>query len=261
MKKLTLKGLGALACLIMSLLMVKPVNADVIWTPNDDFMNEHYQECEQLERMYIANGGEGYVEIKKNPKSKETVANVENGTEFYVSFTYKDDKDRVWGVVEYQDSTGWIIMEKLAVIYDDISFMEEHKGDIQAYRGEFDDFDPGEELIQFYQYPGSGTPQSAMNLQEERPEFDYAYEDSEGRLWGHVNYYYAHRGWICLSDPINANIPGSKEEPEVTLIPPTAELPDIIGSPASTEIIILVLLVAAVVIGTGVMIRIFWKKK
>jgi hypothetical protein len=261
LKKISIKRLGLLVGLMMTFIITKPAQADVILTPNDDFFHEHYEECEQLLRSYTVNGEEGYAEIKKYPKSKETVANVENGTEFYVSFTYTDDKDRLWGVVEYDSLTGWILMEDLAVIYDNISFMEEHKGEMQAYRGEFDDYNPGEELIQFYQYPRSGTAQSAMNLKEERPVFDYAFEDAEGLLWGHVNYYYTHRGWICLSDPTNANIPESKGQPEVTLIPPVAELPTQLGSPLRLELMLTVVLVVTVVIGTGVMIRIFWKKK
>ncbi len=261
MKKIYIKVLGILACLVTACFITRSAQADIIWTPNDDFFNTHYEECKQLERSYIANGAEGYIEIKKNPKSKETVENKENGTEFYVSFTYTDEKERVWGVVVYEDSTGWVLMKDLVVIYDDISFMEEHKGDIQGYKGEFDDYDPGEELLQFYQYPGSGTAQSAVKLLEDRPKFDFAYEDKDGRLWGHVKYYYSHRGWICLSDPTNATIQGSEVQLQVTIIPPAEELPEPSDSRVSTEIIILAILVIAVVIGTGVIIRIFWKRK
>ena len=108
MKKSYLRGLGIIACLVMVLLMSKSAQADLIWTPDDDFFEKHYEECEQLLRNYTANGEEGYVEIKKDPLSKETIENVKNGEEFYVSFTYTDKKGRVWGVVEYDDSTGWI---------------------------------------------------------------------------------------------------------------------------------------------------------
>ncbi len=260
MKRLQLKGLGIIICLVMALLMSKQVQADVIWTPNDDFFEKHFDECEQLLRSYTANGEEGYVEIKKDPLSKETVENVRNGTEFYVSFTYTDKKGREWGVVEYDDSTGWILMEELSVIYDNISFMEEHKNEIQYYRDEFDDYVPEEEPVQFYQYPGSGKSISAMDIKEDKPEFIHVYEDAEGRLWGYVGYYFANRGWICLSDPTNANIPSSQEQSEVTIIPPTTELPDP-GSSISTEVILIAALVVAVVLGTIVIIRFFWKKK
>ncbi len=260
MKRIRLKGLGILACLLIALLMTKSVQADVIWTPNDDFFNEHYEECERLLRSYTANGEEGYVEIKKNPRSKETVKNVENGTEFYVSFTYTDEKGRIWGVVEYDEGTGWIIMEDMLVIYDNISFMEEHKDEIQAYQGEFDDYVPEEEPVQFYQYPGSGMLISAMDIKEDKPEFSYIYKDAEDRQWGYVAYYFSHRGWICLSDPTNASIPGSQEQPEVTTIPPITELPDP-GSSVSTEVILIAVLVVAVILGTVVIIRLFWKKK
>ena len=260
-KSISIKGLVMLAFLVTVLFIARPVQADIIWTPNDDFFNAHYEECEQLERSYTANGEKGYIAIKKNPNSKETVANKENGTEFYVSFTYTDEKDRVWGVVEYDDSTGWILMEELVVIYDDVSFLEEHKNEFQAYQGEFDDYVPEEEPVQFYQYPGSGASISAMQIKEDKPEISYTYKDSEDRLWGYVNYYFKHRGWICFNDPTNASIPGSKVLPQVTVIPRTSELPKPSGFFASTEVILLAILVIAVVIGTGVIIRIFWKKK
>jgi hypothetical protein len=256
-----MKGLGIISCFMIALLMSKPVKADLIWTPNDDFFEKHYEECEQLGRSYTANGEDGYVELRKDPLTKETVENVKNGAEFFVSFTYTDKTDQVWGVVEYDDSTGWISMEDLTIIYDNISFMEEHKDEIKAYQGEFDDIDLGEEPIQFYQYPGSGTSISAIEIKEDKPEFSNTYEDTEGRLWGYIAYHLAHRGWICLSDPTNANISSSKEQPEITIIPPTTELPDPAKSAVSMEVILIVVLVVAVVLGTAVSIRVFWKKK
>ena len=259
--KNNIKALIILACVLNMLFITKSVKADIIWTPNDDFFIKHYEECERLERSYIASGEKGYVEIRKNPLSKETVANKENGTEFYVSFTYTDKRDRVWGVVEQDDSTGWILMDELVVIYDDVSFLEEHKDDIQAYQGEFDDYVPEEAPLQFYEYPGSESPVSAMEIKQDKPEFSYTYKDEEGRIWGYVNYYFKHKGWICLGDPTNANITGSKEQPQLTIIPAASKLPEPSNSSVSSEIIILVILVVAVVIGTGILIRIFWKKK
>ena len=250
-----------LGCLLATLFITGTVRADLIWTPNDDFFNKHFEECERLGRSYMANGHNGYVEIKKNPLSEETIANKENETEFYVSFTYTGPSDRVWGVVEFDNSTGWIVMEDLLVIYDNISFMEEHEGDIEAFQGEWEDYVSGKEPVQFYPYPGSGKSTSAMDIKEDKPVVSYTYEDDEGRLWGYVNYYFSHKGWICLSDPRNANISGSKEAPQATLIPKASELPDPSYPLFSRDILVIVLLVAAVVVGTGMIIRIFWKKK
>lgn len=261
MKKFHLRGLGILACLVMALLMSKSAQADVIWTPNDDFFEKHYEECEQLGRSYTANGEDGYVELKKDPLSKETVENAMNGEEFFVSFTYTDKRGIVWGVVEYDDSTGWIRMEELLIIYDNISFMEEYKDEIKAYQGEADDIELGEEPVQFYKYPGSGTSISAIEIKEDKPEFSYTYEDPEGRLWGYVAYHFANRGWICLSDPTNAMIPASQEKSEVTMIPPAAKLPDPSDSAVSKEVALILVLVVAVVLCTAVAISVFWKKK
>ncbi len=261
MKRVYWRGLGIFVCMMLILLLSKQVQADVIWTPNDDFFNKHYEECEKMLRSFTANGEKGYVEITKDPISMVAVKNVSNGTEFYVSFTYTDKKDRVWGVVEYEDSTGWILMEELTVIYDNISFMEEHEDEIRAYEGEFDDYVPGKERIQFYEYPGSGMATSAMDIMEDKPEISYTYKDAEGRLWGYIGYYFAHRGWICIDDPTNANIPGSEKQPEATIIPPATQLPDPSGSLISLEVVLTAVLVVAVVLATVVIIRIFWKKK
>ncbi|MDF2484185.1 MAG: hypothetical protein K0R46_353 [Herbinix sp.] len=261
MNKIKLRYFGVLACLVIALLVSNTAQADVLWTPNDDFFMKHYEECESLGRSYTANGEEGYVGIKKNPESKETLVNKENGSEFFVSFTYTDQKDNIWGVVEVDESTGWVLMTNLVVVYDNFSFIEEHESEFQAYEGELDDYEPGEDPFQFYEYPGSGTPISWMNLQEERPEFTYTYTDSEDRKWGYVGYYFGHGGWICFSDPTSANLAAIQDHPEITIIPPSTEMPLKTTPVISTEVILLVVLVAAVVLGTALLIRIFFKKK
>ncbi len=262
MKRTIFRGLGMLLCFLMVCLSWRTARADVIWTPNDDFFLKHYSECERVERSYLANGQVGYITIQKDPLSAEIVERKENGTEFYISFSYIDKKGKEWGVVEFDQKTGWIPMEELTVVYDNISFCDEHEDELQDYQGEFDDYVPEKEPLVFYEYPGSGSPEGWMEVQQEKPEFSRTYEDSEGRLWGYVGYYFAHRGWICLCDPTNTEIPAFGDGQEVTIIPPAKELP--VESPdgkISPEAILLILLVAAVVFVTGLIIHIFWKKK
>ncbi len=262
MKRCILRGSGALLCLLAMCFLCRTARADVIWTPNDDFFMEHYSECENVARFYLANGEKGYVTIRKDPLSGKKAGSKENGTEFFVSFTYTDKKGKEWGVVEFDESTGWIQMEELTVVYDNISFCAEHENEFQDYQGEFDDYVQGKEPLQFYEYPGSGTPKSSMELQQDKPEFAYTYQDPEGRRWGYASYYFAHRGWICLSDPTNAELPAFRSGQEVTITPPAKELPA--RSPdgkISLEVLVLIVLVLAVVSVTAFIIHIFWRKK
>jgi hypothetical protein len=192
MKRYIFRGSGALLCLLAMCFLCRTARADVIWTPNDNFFTEHYSECENVARFYLANGENGYVTIRKDPLSGKKTGSKENGTEFFVSFTYTDKKGKEWGVVEFDESTGWIQMEELTVVYDNISFCAEHENEFQDYQGEFDDYVQGKEPLQFYEYPGAGTPKSSMELQQDKPEFAYTYQDPEGRQWGYASYYFAH---------------------------------------------------------------------
>lgn len=259
MKRFT-KLFGVIICLTMVFCMSRQVKADIIWTPEDDFFEKHYEECKQLLRNYTANGEEGYIEIKEDPTSKKTVENVKNGTEFYVSFTYTDRMSRVWGVVEHEKITGWILMKDLLVIYDNISFLEEHKDEIKTEPVEFDDTKLDGRPVHFYQYPGSVGTAGVPLKKEEKPQISSTYEDSEGRLWGYVSYYFASKGWICLSDPTNAELQGSPRQPGGIVIPPATSIPKPANAPIRTEVILITVLVTVLVLGTVVAIRIFWKK-
>lgn len=201
-----------ICALLTACLLSVSALADVIWEPNDDFYQKHYEECEYLGRSYYANGQEGFVRAFETPEAKKTVETcLENGTELYVSFTMEYEGE-TWGVVELgEGKTGWVLMDALMLIYDNQSFMEEHEAEFRPYDGSFEELCTSEnQRVIFWSYPGSGQIRGDFetlhqNYNSLNP--DVTWTDEEGRVWGHVGYYMAARGWVCLSDPGNESIP------------------------------------------------------
>lgn len=259
-----LKGCMGFLLFLLFISVPKEAKADLIWTPNDDFFSKNYDDCEHEGREYTANCEMGYVSMYQSPGSHNKITNYVNGTVLYISFTYKDKKN-TWGVFqENRDAnltgekpiTGWICMDQLVVVYDNISFTAEHKSEFKEYNGEFDDFTyDNETRIPLWTYPGSGVILYQF-LIDGTPNFEYTYKDKDDRLWGFVN-----SGWICISDPTNENIPSIGAKSPAKLIPadPEAAADASIGDNRFV-LLLLTVLVAALTIVTGILIRIFWRK-
>lgn len=194
--------------------------ADLIWTPQDSFYEEHDRDCDYVGRRYYANGDKGYVTVMQRPGEGAILDFIPNGEIFYVSMSYDKGGSGTWGVVQYKmDSnnkpvadysweegatTGWIDMDSLVVVYDGKSFAEEHAAEIRKT----DDASmlkvtmPDTGRIYLWSYPGSEAPYDQLNSLENQIEFDQTYEDPDGNLWGHTGYYYGRRDfWVNLSDP------------------------------------------------------------
>ncbi|MDE5866504.1 MAG: hypothetical protein K2H31_07890, partial [Lachnospiraceae bacterium] len=117
--------------------------------------------------------------------------------------TYEDEQGIVWGFPsELEEKSGWVPMEYMKVVYDSISFMEEHSSQIENRNG-FLDESHKDDTIYLWKYPGSDGG-SSVNMQnwENMPDYSSVYVDEEGRSWGYVGYFYGYRGlWICLDNP------------------------------------------------------------
>lgn len=204
-------------CTVLAVcLLAVTASADLIWTPPDDFYNTHANQCEHLSRSFYTNGVEGGVALYEKPGGKNITV-LENGVALFVSFTYEKD-GTVWGVVEYGENreTGWLDMKDMLLIYDNQSFTEEHEAEFKTYDGSFDELCKSvDQRVIFWSYPGSGQivadfkylTQSYSALQP-----DSVWTDADGRVWGHIGYYMAARGWVCLSDPANENLPVTERE-------------------------------------------------
>ena len=260
-----------LLCILLLFCFSLTAFADVIWEPMDDFYSSHPDECEYEGRTYIANGEKGYIEIFESPDSNNVIDSIENGNMFYVSFIYSS-KAGDMGVVEYavedgkvtasyghneKVKSGWIYMSKLAVKYDNTSFMQDYGEKVENFEGNTAEYIKAGTEVYFYSYPNSGEVETSLET-DESFSVSAVYTDQNGRIWGYVNYYYGIKNcWVCLSEPENGETP-EIEQDKTELIPPSAPAE---ASEGISATVLIVIIVAAVVIITVVLLLIFWKKK
>lgn len=255
-----LAGIFAFAALIISNCPIS--NADVAWEPDNNFYRRHAEECKLVrKRDLIVNGPGGKATAWESPVSARKVAELENGSEVDVEYIYTDKRGYTWGIVYLRGNAGWMPMDYLITEPGLSSFIAKHQDEYQEYN---DDFvvPEGVERIYFWSYPGSGKVIRFAGVNSGEPiHVATAYTDKDGRQWGYVGYYQAMSGWICMSDPSNDQIPVNEEDAADVVIPPE---PTVIIEPQSegtTGLLLVTLLVAAVVAGTIVLVRVQFRKK
>ena len=269
----------SICVLAITLMLMFPViaYADYIWTPSDDFYDNNQNKCDNLGRTFYANGVRGYVSVKKEPGSNSEIGAITNGLKYYVYSTY-DLGDERWGLI-MPDAwsiappigvhTGWVLMDQLVLVYDNISFDEEHGNEFYVCSGDYAALFEVDELV-FWRWPGSGEIAMVHDDPADRsrePARSWlaptsAYMDSEGREWGKIPYFYASRYmWVCLSDPGNSDIPVFNPAPIPELYPPAD--PGELSTQGIwiSEYLTTIIIVAVLVIGAAVLIRILWKPK
>lgn len=191
--------LGGFLCYMLCTFSVR---ADVIWEPHDSFYEEHFSECEYVDRVFTANGPDGVVILYASPVSDRKIATWENGFKAYISFSYEDENGTVWGIYEDvgNSKTGWMPMEYMDVVYDRISFAEEYGAEFQVQDGTLDEQYLGKSVY-FWDYPAA-PDHYLVTLEGYLPEYYRTYVDGEGHTWGNVGYYFGHKKvWICLDQP------------------------------------------------------------
>lgn len=251
-----------------------PALADVIWEPEDDFYAAHSDECAYVNRSYILNGPEGYVELFRAPGQSAAADRLPNGAVLRVSFVYPGESP-AWALVEYArdgdgggqnayghgSSTGWIAMDSLVVQYDSQSFQEEHAGELRPYQGESLDALPKDGAVQFWAYPGAAESYE-MTLDSsymERPEFDLVYTDPDGRLWGHCVYYMGNRDfWICISEPTETDLPVTEIHYDLT---PAADPTDIPAPSLLARPMVLAGILVATVAAVTLLLLVRYRRK
>ena len=265
--------LGMMTCFLFCTISV---HADLIWEPQDGFYEKHSSECTHVNRQFIADGPDGVVILYKSPESAEETARWENGYQTWISFTYEDEQGIVWGFPsESDEKSGWVPMEYMKVVYDSISFMEEHSSQIEKRDG-FLDESYKDDIIYLWKYPGSDGG-SSVNMQnwEHMPDYSSVYVDEEGRSWGYVGYFYGYRGlWICLDNPTaeykelypnGAPQYGAEDDKEIKggEIQATENLSTERIKPQTNQrtIVVMIVLVAAVVLVTIALLVMLKKRK
>lgn len=254
------KLLALLTVLLLLVTMVTPAFADVLWMPRG---NASFEYDAVLNRAFLTNGGDGYVTVYTAPNSMSKVANLANGTRFYVVYTREEKDGSLWGLgyeAGADGAEGWVPLADMALIYDHVSFEEDHGAEFESYDG----FADGLTEACTYSYPGG---KYEMTVEKWGGDdfilsdcFDIVYTDANGLRWSYVGYYFGVKNfWVCLDDPMNENL-GVETTQTVfqvrgegtPVVPPAANVPQTGGFPVWTVPVVLVIVVALV---TAVIVR------
>ena len=119
----------AFVILAVCLLLVSALgaHADIIWEPevvvepdivvDNDFYLQNWGDCkflEEHEQQFRANGGGGFVSVKKAPYSEGEIAVIKNNEICTILCTIegkREGKAETWGLA--QDHEGWVPMDQL----------------------------------------------------------------------------------------------------------------------------------------------------
>lgn len=204
----------------MSSALLLPVQADVLWVPdNNRFFDQHYNnnEVEHHGRRYQVNSPEGFITVWDAPDGSIVKGQFINGDKLWVQWIYED-----WGLIAHygEDKTieGWLDMKDMVLLYDHTAFAEDYADQIQPYNGEFADYDGEDKVFNFYEYPGAPEICHWMTATTKFvPELTGAYTngdsviqsvfvDENGLTWGYLGYHYGRiDAWFCLDDPDGIN--------------------------------------------------------
>ena len=195
------KTAAAILCLILVFSLGASCFADSIYVPDNDFYNLNHGQCQIHDRRYVAAAGSC---AQKTPVNSTLAFELKENFVYNVAVTYTDGKGVVWGCVEEDNKvmgkSGWLPLSSLSLVYDDISFTEEHGKEFSSGEGFSPDLSGG---AVFFEYPsspekwvrGSGTGFSDISYAD-------SWVDENGVTWLHVIYYYGMRGWICADNPL-----------------------------------------------------------
>ena len=250
MKRRLFSLLFALAAAFTALTV--PVSADIIWEPEDNFYKKHQDECTYVGRQYEMAGYDGAVTIWRAPGGT-ALKTVPNGERCTVDFRWSGS-GTAWGFVS-GNYGGWVPMDDLSLVYDSQQFMEDHEAEIIS-----DDPVPVEfHSAVLYAYPGGPAGRVMEEDAAYMPfseTFSAVYTDENGLRWGYVGYYMGRQNsWVCLDDPMNETL-------NTNVVPVAPSAAQLRGSATVTPgaggrlpLILAGVLVAAVVVATGFIIR------
>lgn len=195
--------LAILMALLLVLAIAPAVHADVIYVPEDPFLEEHFSECSRVDRVFRALTE---VKVYESPVSDRLVRTVSEGDVMPILYEFTDSRGNRWGYAEWftENTAGWLPLAYTEVVYDSISFQEDYGHTFQVEPGALGE-EYAQSVVWFWDYPGSETG-TEFNMKawsgDWMPEYNTVYRDAQGRKWGFVGYYYGMRSfWICLDYP------------------------------------------------------------
>ncbi len=253
---------NAVAAFLLVFCCIVQAGADVIFEPRDSFYESHREQCEYHDRSYTANGPNGAVKVYESPISDSVRATVDNGEELYISFLYTDEEGRTWGHTERWDSdvAGWVPMDYLLLIYDEISFMEDYGDTFLEEEGSLGAEFAGQ-TVYIWEYPGSTSAYQITVDGGYLPGYQAVYVDANGNRWGRVGYYMAMRGWINLDAPgadFDTLYPNGLEEEQKPEQTPVTEQPsedpavEIVPHAPKSMLVVVAVTAAAIVVVVAV---------
>ena len=262
------KYVFAVFAVIVCLICLCPTPSSVAYAdaivegPANEFYDEYESLFVYLDRSFIANGEAGSMSVKIAPGSEDVIANLENGKEVYMRCSCLYDGD-FWGYAFLY--SGWARLDQMLVLYDYVAFAEDHSDELYLYGGDYKEIKETRSAI-IWPWPGADEPLWTLeDLDADSFSVSYAYKDGEGREWGFVSYLYGSTNiWVCLSDPLNRDIPAFSPTPAPYIWVSETEHVDIkqyAQENKSPAVAFIIILVAALVAATAVLIRVFWKRE
>lgn len=259
---------SAVLTLLLLLALTPPAYADIMWEPDGNrFYESHRGECEYNTRSYYANGPEGFVTAWDAPDGGVVQAQYQNGEALWVGYTWQD-----WALIsrweDGKETTGWVPLAELSLIYDYLSFQEEYADQIKPYNDEFGNYAGDAKVVNFYEYPGAPEVDESFEVDGgmdvlgcltgsgESPSYiGSIFVDEDGRTWGFINYMYGYRNaWFCLDAPDGEDFPVREvSAPELTPAQ-TPVLPAVSYTPY-------ILVAVAVAVTGGILVFFYGKKR
>jgi hypothetical protein len=229
------------------------VHADVVIESGNDFYKANKDQLVFLGRSFSANGENGIVYVKKEPGPTRNIAKIQNGDIIYIEYSCLYEGN-FWGFTLFP--SGWVKMDQMLVLYDHVAFDEEYAGEFYPYKGSFDAIGKTKSAV-LWQWPGSGAPLwTVTDINPDHFTVSRAWKDPDGREWGFVRDIRGNENvWICLDEPMNQDIPTFNPEPAPTVWEPDTVHKEINPSMNST-IVLIIIFVAALAIGTIILIKI-----
>ena len=206
-KNCLLKRLSFILAVFVLLFSV-PAYADIIYEPNDDFYQQHIDECETTyywKTYKVISDSSG--SVVRSPEDDTVLREYQPG-EFFSTNTSYQSGDTIWYYIpnfDHSDKAGWISNAGIEQVYDTDCFTEDHISELQ---GTVKLDIKGLKEITFCAYPRGHQIETRIlqNLTDEVLECGKSYTDREGKVWGYCGYFYGSvNGWVCLDDPTLAN--------------------------------------------------------
>ncbi len=222
--------------LVLMLSMSTAVLADVIWIPDDLFLNQHMKDCERTDRSYRALTE---VKVYEDPESRKVLWTMVEGDTCWIYYTYEDADGNLWGCTENIETceVGWIPLAYTELVYDHISFEEDYGHLFTQESGVLDETYVGQ-TIYFWRYPGYEFGYQ-VPVESYPPDYWHTYTDEDGRVWGYTGYYMGWKGyWFCVDDPtadFATLFPNGAPEVEITEpdeTEPTLPIEEIVPEPS-----------------------------